>query len=66
VSSERRESEPIEDLESPIPSSSFYDANGVDRSVVRWMLGLTPTERLDYAQGLIDLIKGVRAADGRL
>jgi hypothetical protein len=32
-----------------------YDTNGVDRSLVRWMLRQTPAQRLAYAQGVIDL-----------
>ena len=39
---------------------SPYDSNGVDRSLVRWMLSLTPTERLAAVQGSIDLIMSVR------
>ena len=34
-----------------------YDADGVDRSLIRWMLGLTPTERLRHVQGEIDLVR---------
>ncbi|HVY30948.1 MAG TPA: hypothetical protein VHB79_30520 [Polyangiaceae bacterium] len=37
-----------------------YDANGVDRSLVRWMLRQTPAQRLAYAQGVIDLAKAAR------
>ncbi|XXT14912.1 hypothetical protein WME94_32160 [Sorangium sp. So ce429] len=29
---------------------SPYDENGVDRSLVRWMLSLSPTERLAQVQ----------------
>ncbi len=36
------------------------DPDGVDRSLVRWMLRLTPTERLAYAQGMIELVASVR------
>lgn len=39
---------------------SPYDENGVDRSLVRWMLSLSPTERLAVVQGSIDLIMSVR------
>jgi hypothetical protein len=37
-----------------------YDAAGVDRSLVRWMISLTPSERLQYVQGTIDLVRDVR------
>jgi hypothetical protein len=36
---------------------SPHDDNGVDRSLVRWMLGLSPTERLAAVQGSIDLMR---------
>jgi hypothetical protein len=38
-----------QDTERPMPDqSALVDENGVDRSLIRWMLGLTPTERLRY------------------
>ena len=37
-----------------------YDSNGVDRSLVRWMLRQTPAQRLAYAQGVIDLAAAAR------
>jgi hypothetical protein len=37
-----------------------YDAAGVDRSLIRWMLSLTPSERLQYVQGTIDLVRDVK------
>jgi hypothetical protein len=37
-----------------------YDANGVDRSLVRWMLRQTPAQRLAYAQSVIDLAAAAR------
>ncbi|WP_437826255.1 hypothetical protein [Sorangium sp. So ce1153] len=44
---------------------SPYDENGVDRSLVRWMLSLSPTERLAQVQSSIDLVMSVRApSDG--
>jgi len=36
------------------------DANGVDRSLVRWMLRQSPAQRLAYAQGVIDLATAAR------
>jgi hypothetical protein len=32
-----------------------YDANGIDRSLVRWMLSLSPAERLAYAESMREL-----------
>lgn len=37
-----------------------YDANGVDRSLVRWMLRQTPAQRLAYAQSVMDLAAAAR------
>jgi hypothetical protein len=37
-----------------------YDAAGIDRSLIRWMLSLTPSERLRHVQGTIDLVRDVR------
>jgi hypothetical protein len=37
-----------------------YDSAGVDRSLIRWMLSLTPSERLQHVQGTIDLVRDVR------
>jgi len=37
-----------------------YDKAGVDRSLIRWMLSLTPSERLRYVQGTIDLVRDVQ------
>jgi len=41
-------------------TSAPYDANGVDRSLVRWMLRQTPAQRLAYVQGVIDLAAAAR------
>jgi hypothetical protein len=44
----------------PEQVSSAYDADGVDRSLIRWMLRLSPAERLAHVQGVIDMMKTVR------
>jgi hypothetical protein len=49
----------------PEQVSSAYDADGVDRSLIRWMLRLSPADRLAHVQGVIDMVKAVRRpADG--
>ncbi|WCQ93435.1 hypothetical protein NQZ70_06183 [Sorangium sp. Soce836] len=56
-----------EPLEPPVGErdDSPYDENGVDRSLVRWMLSLSPTDRLAQLQSSIDLIMSVRGpSDG--
>ena len=42
----------------PLPAT--YDLAGVDRSLIRWMLSLTPSERLRHVQGTIDLVHKVK------
>jgi hypothetical protein len=42
-----------------------YDENGVDRSLVRFMLGLTPAERLEYAESSLRLAEAVRREPAR-
>jgi hypothetical protein len=37
-----------------------YDAQGVDRSLVRWMLSLTPTERLEAVEDVITMLETTR------
>ena len=37
-----------------------YDESGVDRSLIRWMLSLSPAERLAVVQGSIDLVERAR------
>jgi len=44
------------DVAATLPDAP-YDADGVDRSLIRWMLGLTPAERLRHVQGTIDLVR---------
>jgi hypothetical protein len=34
--------------EQAVDQSHLVDDNGVDRSLIRWMLSLTPAERLQY------------------
>lgn len=46
------------DQPSPKPSQ------GVDRSLIRWMLSLTPAERLEFLEQQIEGIEQVRARNG--
>jgi len=39
-------------------------ASGVDRTLIRWMLSLTPTERLDVLQGFVDSVEELRGGSG--
>jgi hypothetical protein len=42
---------------------SPYGSDGVDVTLVRWMLSLTPAERLAVLQDFLDFIEEVKAAN---
>jgi hypothetical protein len=42
---------------------SPYGSNGVDVTLIRWMLSLTPAERLAVLQDFADFIEEVKAAN---
>jgi len=44
------------DVAATVPEAAC-DAAGVDRTLTRWMLDLTPSERLRHVQGTIDLVR---------
>lgn len=48
------------DPSGPPNAALSYDSEGVDRSLIRWMLRLTPRQRLDHLQGMIDLARLAR------
>lgn len=41
-----------------------FDDDGLDLTVIRWMLAMTPTERLRAAQDLIDAARALRGGHG--
>ena len=43
----------------------IYDSAGVDLTLIRWMLSLTISERLDFLEGSLDFAMQVRRRDGR-
>lgn len=45
-------------------TNGVFSADGVDLTVIRWMLGLTPAERLQAAQDLIDAASALRSGAG--
>jgi hypothetical protein len=49
--------------EEPTTDGAFSE-DGVDLTVIRWMLDLTPTERLQAAQDLIDAASALRSGGG--
>jgi hypothetical protein len=40
-----------------------YDSSGVDVTLIRWMLDMTPAERLQALQSFVDAIWRARGAD---
>ena len=38
-----------------------HSEDGVDLTLIRWMLSLTPAERLDLLQGFVDSVLEIRA-----
>ncbi len=49
-------------MEPAPPSTSPSPDEGVDESLIRWMLSLTPDERLDVLQGFVDSVVELRGA----
>ena len=52
----------------PDPGAAAFSEDGVDLTLIRWMLGLDPTERLRAAQDMadtVDRLRGDREPRGR-
>lgn len=47
------------------PPETGHDDDGVDVSLIRWTLSLTPDERLAVLQGFVDSVAAVRDATKR-
>jgi hypothetical protein len=47
------------------PEEPEYSPDGVDLTLIRWMLSLTPAERLQVLQGFVDSIEEIRAANSK-
>lgn len=50
------------DEQAPLPD---YSEDGVDLSLIRWMLSLTPAERLEFLNDRITAIETIRALNVR-
>jgi hypothetical protein len=46
-----------------LDADDAIDEQGVDRTLVRWMLSLTPAERLAHLQRSIDAINSAKPRD---
>jgi hypothetical protein len=42
-----------------------YSPDGVDLTLIRWMLSLTPAERLDVLQGFVNSVMEIRARNSQ-
>jgi hypothetical protein len=52
-------------IERDPPAEAEYSADGVDLSLIRWMLSLTPAERLQVLQRHVDAIEEIRKLNAR-
>jgi hypothetical protein len=43
-----------------LPPEPEYSEDGVDLTVIRWMLSLSPAERLEVLQGHVNAIEAIR------
>ena len=50
--------------DSPLPDLPTHSEEGVDLTLIRWMLSLTPAERLEVLQGIVDFVEAVRRENG--
>lgn len=64
--------EPVHPPEHEVPPAELddtgqnaYSDDGVDLTLIRWMLGLSPAERLQAAQDMADTVEKLRAGRGR-
>lgn len=48
----------------PPGSLPTHNAEGVDLTLIRWMLTLTPVERVEYIEGLIESLEEIRELNG--
>ncbi len=54
----------MENDDSPTPELPTHSEDGVDLTLIRWMLSLTPAERLEALQSLVDLVEAARSDHG--
>ena len=53
---------PTDEAPEMVEPSAAYSEDGVDVSLIHWMLELTPKERLEAAQDMIDTVWMLREA----
>jgi len=54
---------PASESESVAPGLTDYSDDGVDLTLIRWMLSLSPAERLDVLHQHMNFVLAVRAAN---
>lgn len=47
------------------PDQREYSEDGVDLTLIRWMLSLTPAERLEFLEQQINAVLEIRELNGR-
>ena len=57
--------EPGEPILDPCYSDPCYGEDGVDLTLIRWMLSLTPAERLEFLEDRINDILTIREWNAR-
>jgi hypothetical protein len=50
----------------PPPNESAYSEDGVDLTLIRWFMGLTPAQRLSYLEEFVSAILEMRHVGTRL
>ncbi len=57
----------MEDEQRDAPEApAEYSEDGVDLTMIRWMLSLTPAQRLDALQGFVNSVLEIRAQNAGL
>jgi hypothetical protein len=46
----------------PLGDEPLFNEDGVDLTLIRWMLSLSPDERLDVLQGFLNSVAEIRGA----
>jgi hypothetical protein len=53
------------ETQSPLDATSYSD-DGVDLTMIRWMLSLTPAERLEVLQAAVNSILDIRELNAQI
>jgi hypothetical protein len=53
-------------LDDGVPDELAFSEEGVDLTLIRWMLSLTPAERLRVLESNVRSLEAIRGAAGRI